>query len=90
MEMKLIERAQSYLSRIAIKSGGQSYTYQDLLETSGQVAHHLLGGRSDLGEARIAFLVNPSFDYVCLQWGIWRAHNGACRIPFVAFRLANA
>ncbi len=77
--IKLIEGAPTFSSRTAIKSGGKAYTYQDLLLASGQVTHHLLNGRADLEEERIAFLVDPSFDYVRLQWGIWRA--GGIAVP---------
>lgn len=75
----LIENAQTHLDRIAIKSNGLDYTYQQLLEESEKVALTLLQGRTDLEEARIAFIVNPSFEYVCIQWGIWRA--GGIAVP---------
>ena len=75
----LIENASNYTGRIAIKSNGQSYLYQDLLSASESVAVQLLKGRKDLAEARIAFLVTPGFDYVKLQWGIWRA--GGIAVP---------
>ncbi|MBX2872144.1 MAG: AMP-binding protein, partial [Saprospiraceae bacterium] len=77
--LHLVERATHYTDRIAIKSTGQSYTYQDLLSASESIAIQLLEGRNDLQEARIAFLVDPSFDYVRLQWGIWRA--GGIAVP---------
>ena len=75
----LIENAKQYLDRIAIKSKDQSYTYQELLDASENVANHLLKNRQDLIEARVAFLVTPGFDYVQLQWGIWRA--GGIAVP---------
>jgi malonyl-CoA/methylmalonyl-CoA synthetase len=77
--IQLIERASQYNSRNAIKSGNRFYTYNNLLEESKKVAQFLLNGRKDLNEARIAFLVEPSFDYVALQWGIWRA--GGIAVP---------
>jgi malonyl-CoA/methylmalonyl-CoA synthetase len=41
----------------------------------------LLDGRSDLNEARIAFLVTPGFEWVAMQWGIWRAGGIAVPLP---------
>ena len=75
----LIERAKSFNHRNAIKSNEQNYSYQTLLDESESIAIALLKGREDLQEARIAFIVNPSFDYVAIQWGIWRA--GGIAVP---------
>lgn len=77
--LHLIENASKHLERLAIKSNGQAYSYQELLVASESIAVQLLNGRSDLEEARIAFLVDPSFEYVQLQWGIWRA--GGIAVP---------
>lgn len=77
--INLIERASNFLKRIAIKSNGNSYTYQELLETSQHIALELLNGKKDLQEARIAFIVPPGFEYVSLQWGIWQA--GGIAVP---------
>ena len=48
---------------------------QDLLDASATRARGMLeqAGKSDLEQAHVAFLVNPSFDYVATQWAIWRA-----------------
>jgi len=46
------------------------------------VARSLLGRSPDLAEDRIAFLVPGSFDYVAVQWGIWRA--GGIAVPLSA------
>ncbi len=43
-----------------------NFTYRELLEASGRVASRLLVDRSDLEEARVAFRVPPSFDYVAV------------------------
>ncbi len=75
----LIEKATNYQKRMAIKSGRGAYTYAELLSASESIATQLLQGRADLEEARIAFLVDPGFDYVRLQWGIWRA--GGIAVP---------
>lgn len=77
--INLIEKAAKYTGRTAVRSNNESYTYDTLLAASESIAVQLLQGRSDLNEARIAFLVTPGFDYVRLQWGIWRA--GGIAVP---------
>ncbi len=77
--LQLIENASRHQKRTAIISGGQPYSYKDLLSASGQVAAALLQGKTDLGEARVAFMMAPGFDYVKVQWGIWRA--GGIAVP---------
>ena len=77
--IELIERATDFAGRTAIKSEGQSYTYDKLLEESKNVALTLLNGQKDLNGARIAFLVPASFEYAKIQWGIWRA--GGIAVP---------
>jgi malonyl-CoA/methylmalonyl-CoA synthetase len=39
----------------------------------------LLNGKHDLQETKVAFMVDPGFDYVKVQWGIWRA--GGVAVP---------
>ncbi|APQ16797.1 acyl-CoA synthetase [Maribacter hydrothermalis] len=75
----LIKKASSFKNRIAIKSNGQNYTYNQLLQQSEHVSACLLQGKEDLDQARIAFLVPASFSYVTVQWGIWRA--GGIAVP---------
>ena len=75
----LIDRASAFKERIAIKSNGQSYTYSQLLSESKSLGIKLLNGDKDLNGARIAFLVPASFQYACIQWGIWRA--GGIAVP---------
>ena len=75
----LIDRAASFKERIAIKGGGQSYTYSQLLSTSESVSIKLLNGETNLNGARIAYLVPAGFEYACIQWGIWRA--GGIAVP---------
>ena len=75
----LVRQAQAHPKNTAIISDGHSYTYTQLLEESAQVAQRLLHGQADLTEARIAFMVTPGFDYVRVQWGIWRA--GGMAVP---------
>ena len=75
----LIKNAFNHLERIAIKSNNSNYTYEQLLNASEQIALTLLNGQTDLKEARISFIVDPGFEYVSIQWGIWRA--GGIAVP---------
>ena len=77
--IQLIQNAYDYLDRGAIVSEGHTFTYHDLLKRSTEIAATLLNGEEDLKESRIAFLVEPGFDYVAIQWGIWRA--GGIAVP---------
>ncbi|NOT27049.1 MAG: AMP-binding protein [Acidobacteria bacterium] len=69
-------------NRVAIVSEGRSYSYAELDAASRRVAGALLSGRDDLGQARVAFLVRPGFEYVAVQRGIWRA--GGVAVPLAA------
>ena len=55
------------------------FSYYDLAQASARVAAGLTGGRDDLREARVAFLVPPSFAYVVVSRGIWLA--GGVAVP---------
>jgi len=77
--INLIQNATQYLDRIAVKSEGNSSTYQQLLDFSESIALLLLNGKDDLNEERIAFIVPASFNYTAIQWGIWRA--GGIAVP---------
>lgn len=77
--LSIIKKAQTQLHSIAIISNGEKYTYQTLLDSTHAFASHLLFGKTDLEEARIAFMVTPGFDYVKVQWAIWRA--GGIAVP---------
>jgi len=68
-----VDRAGVYANNIAIISDETNYTYGDLLRRSAAFASLLLEGQQDLKESRVAFMVDPGFDYVTVQWGIWRA-----------------
>ncbi len=78
-ELPLIEQARSQADRTAVIAADGTFTYRDLLDSSERIALDLLAGRSDLEEARVAFLIPPSFAHVAVQWGIWRA--GAMAVP---------
>ena len=77
--IQLISNASLFLNNMAIRSNGEAFTYEQLLSKSENIAHALLNGKADLREERIAFLVDPSFDYTSMQWGIWRA--GGIAVP---------
>ena len=77
--IQLLKRAERFRERIAIVNHGQTYTYDQLLTDAERVARFLLNGKLDLNEKRIAFLIDPGYEYVALQWGIWRA--GGIAVP---------
>jgi malonyl-CoA/methylmalonyl-CoA synthetase len=77
--LPLIDRHFEHPHRTALHTSEGSFTYGDLLEGSASVAARLLAGEADLNEGRVAFLVPPGFDYVAVQWGIWRA--GGVAVP---------
>jgi malonyl-CoA/methylmalonyl-CoA synthetase len=94
----LMDRAADHTTRTALIASDRSYTYGDLLAASGRVARTLLNGLQtlDLEEARVAYLVPGSFEYVAIQWGIWRAGgmavplNSSAADPEIEYVLANA
>ena len=75
----ITEAALNQSDKIAIIASGKSFSYKTLLQASQQFATHLLDVNNDLVGARIAFMVDPGFDYVKVQWGIWQA--GAVAVP---------
>ena len=77
--LQLIKNATKNKDRRAIIAAGQSYSYQQLLDASADFSALLLEGKADLQEARVAFMVSPNFDYVRVQWAIWRA--GGVAVP---------
>ena len=77
--ISLMGRAGEWQDRVAISDEVGTHTYADLLAASERGAARLLDGNTDLDEARIAFMVEPSFDYVRAQWATWRA--GGIAVP---------
>ena len=75
----IVARACAHAARVAVHDRRGTYTYDQLDRASAGIAALLLEGRDDLNEARVAFLVTPGFDWVAVQWGIWRA--GAIAVP---------
>jgi malonyl-CoA/methylmalonyl-CoA synthetase len=79
LELPLIARAHGHANRVALRAEGVSRSYRDLLDASAAVAAALLDGLADLMEARVAFMAPAGFEYVAVQWGIWRA--GGIAVP---------
>ncbi len=75
----LVDRARDHAGRVAVISGQDAFTYEQLLEASACVASCILDGRDDLRETRVAFQEPPGFEYAAVQWGIWRA--GGIAVP---------
>ena len=71
--LTIFQNAAKHAENTAIVVHDKKYTYQTLLQHAQQFAAELLQDTNDLSEARIAFMVNPGFDYVKVQWGIWLA-----------------
>ena len=64
---------------IALIDGDLHCTYGDLTQRIDRLAGGLLAGAPDLEEARVAFLIPASVDYVTALHGVWRA--GGIAIP---------
>ena len=77
--LQIISRAAYFAENIAVISSNQQYSFKDLLARSESIAAYLLAGKLDLMENRIAFMIEPGFDYVATQWAIWSA--GGIAIP---------
>lgn len=83
MSILLTTRAKRFAERTAVVTPEGSFSYGDLLDASGKVASFLLDGTADLQERPVAFLAPPGFQYIALQWGIWRA--GGIAVPLSLF-----
>ena len=79
MSLSFANQAILHNERVAVIDEHGKYTYGDLLDASTRVASALLRRKSDLREARVAFMVPSGFEYVAVLWGIWRA--GGVAVP---------
>ena len=79
MTIPIVERAEAFTTRRAIVASEGTFTYGDLLAASERAASELLRSADDLDGARVVFLVPGGFQYVAVQWGIWRA--GGVAVP---------
>jgi len=86
--LNYIQKASLFATKTAISENKKSYSFNQLLNTSGLIATHLLNERTDLNQERVAFMVKPGFDYVAVQWGIWRA--GGVIVPLCISYPLNA
>lgn len=86
--LNYFEKALAYGSKTAIIAENQTYTYLQLHHASVCMAASLLNGKADLAEQRVAFMVNPGFDYVAVQWAIWKA--GGVAVPLCITHPLNA
>ena len=75
----LLTRAEAFADRVAVSDDGGTHTYAELIAASERGASRLLDGREDLEEARVAFMIEPSYPYVVAQWSVWRA--GGIAVP---------
>lgn len=65
--------------RTALVEGPLRHSYDAVSRRADLCAAGLLGGRADLAEERIAFLLPASLDYVTMMHGVWRA--GGIAVP---------
>ena len=83
LELPLVQQARAHQDRVAVIDTDGSYTYQQLIDASASFASQLLNHypepKRDLQEARIVFIVPRTYEYIRVQWGIWRA--GGIAVP---------
>ena len=85
---KITSSAHVFADSVAILDPNGEYTYQQLIDASNQWAYRFLLGATDLDGARVAFMVQPGFHYVAVQWGIWKA--GGVAVPLcVTYPIAS-
>jgi len=77
--IELIERIKKFNNKEALIDSNGSYTYKDLLKASQTIASLLLNKKNDLNESRIAYMIQPSFEYVSSKLGIWL--SGGIAVP---------
>jgi len=80
MLKRVIDRTAAFAARPALCDAAGDHTYERLDEASAAVAAGLVeAGRVPRDGARIAYLLDPGFAHVAIQWGIWRA--GGLAVP---------
>ncbi len=77
--INLIERLNNFKDNAAIIDERGEYSYQQLLNSSSKIASFLLQGQENLRQARVAFIIPSSFEYISTMLGIWRA--GGVAVP---------
>ncbi len=86
--IEAIIQANKHPDSVAILAGGKSFTYRQLLSASQDIGATLLLEKTDLSEARVAFMVSPGFDYVATLWGIWQ--SGGVAVPLCLVHPVNS
>lgn len=77
----LIRQSLQHLDSLALTDLEGIYTYQDLLNTSQRYARFLLSlDLKKTAEKGMAFWVEPTFQYVAVQWAIWQTRSFAVPI----------
>jgi len=64
-------RAEAQGDRLAMIENDVRVTYDSLVLKSRQMAAALLREKADLQGERVAFLLPPGANYICLQWAVW-------------------
>jgi malonyl-CoA/methylmalonyl-CoA synthetase len=84
----LTDRPQPPNKTAIIHEDGQRFTYGQLLADSAALAGRLLAaaGGADLAGRRVPFLAPANYDYVVMQWAIWR--SGGVAVPLSAHHTA--
>lgn len=72
-DIPIVARAAEHPAADAVIDHGGRWTYGDLVGASAGIASRLLGGRADLGEARMGLAISAGGLHVAAQWGCWRA-----------------
>jgi len=85
---QITSSAHIFADSVAISDPNGDFTYQQLIDASNQWAYRFLLGGTDLDGARVAFMVQPGFHYVAVQWGIWKA--GGVAVPLcISYPIAS-
>ena len=77
--LEIFKQAKINQNKIAIHSDGNSYTFANLLDHTDRLSFELLKSDLDLNETRVAFMVQPGFNYVSCLWSIWQ--SGGVAVP---------
>ncbi len=79
MAVPLIERCKGHAAHIAVVDSAGEHTYGNLAARASAVAAALLGARTSLDGARVAFMTAPGHQYVAALLGVWMA--GGMAVP---------
>ena len=77
--LPFFEQAKKHLDNDAINDDGVIYNYRKLTTVAENLATLILSASNDLKEERVAFMVQPGFNYVSTLWSIWLA--GGVAVP---------